>query len=353
MTVLDAHIRVRVGDLDVDLGLEVDDGEVVAMLGPNGAGKTTVVRALAGLTAIDDGSIRLDDRILDEPARDAFVPPEHRQVAVVFQDHLLFPRMSVLDNVAFGLRARGVDRSAAHRRALGWLERVGLADRAAERPAALSGGQAQRVALARALVTDPRLLLLDEPLAALDASTRQAVRSELRRHLDQVSGARLLVTHDPLDALVLADRLMVVEHGRAIQTGSPADVAARPASRFVADLVGLNLLHGVAAGEHAVDLPSGARLTVADPPPPGEVAVAVRPQAVTLHEREPEGSARNAWLATVSSVEGGADRVRVALTGPVSLTAEVTAVSVAAMGIRPGVRLWATVKAVDLVVYAR
>jgi molybdate transport system ATP-binding protein len=259
----------------------------------------------------------------------------------------------VLDNVAFGLRARGVDRGEARRRAGGWLQRVGLGDRGLDRPAALSGGQAQRVALARALVTEPRLLLLDEPLAALDATTRQSVRSDLRRHLDQVAGARLLVTHDPLDALVLADRLLVVEDGRTIQSGSPAEVAARPASRFVADLVGLNLLHGVAAGEHVVALPSGATLTVADPPPPGEVAVAVRPQAVTLHERQPEGSARNAWPATVSSVEGGADRVRVAITGPVSLIAEVTAASVAAMSIRPGVRLWASVKAVDLVVYAR
>jgi len=209
--VLDARIGVRVGGLDVDLDLQVGDGEVVALLGPNGAGKTTVVRTLAGLLALDAGHVRVDDRTLDEPATGTFVPPADRGVAVVFQDHLLFPRLSVLENVAFGPRSRGVHRTAARAEARAWLARVGLADRAGDRPGALSGGEAQRVALARALVTAPRLLLLDEPLAALDATTRHQVRSDLRRHLAGVSGARLLVTHDPVDALVLADRLVVLE----------------------------------------------------------------------------------------------------------------------------------------------
>jgi len=351
--VLDARIGVTVGSFEVDLELQVGDGEVVALLGPNGAGKTTAVRALAGLQPLDAGHVRVDGRTLDDPVGGAFVPPAARPVAVVFQDHLLFPRLSVLENVAFGLRARGVDRATARREGLDWLARVGLAERAGERPAALSGGQAQRVALARALVTSPRLLLLDEPLAALDATTRQEVRSELRRHLDEVAGARLLVTHDPVDALVLADRLVVMEGGRAVQSGTPAEVAARPASRFVADLVGLNLLHGVGAGENAVALATGGELRTADPVPVGEVAVAIRPQAVALHADRPDGSARNAWPATVALVEGSADRVRVTLSGHIPLTAEVTAAAVAEMGIAPGTALWASVKAVDLSVYPR
>jgi len=349
--VLDARIVLQVGDLALDVELEVADGEAVALLGPNGAGKTTAVRALAGLAPLDEGHVRVDGRVLDDPAAGVFVPVEERPVAVVFQDHLLFPHLSVLENVAFGLRARGVRRTVARQAALGWLARVGLAERADARPPDLSGGQAQRVALARAMVTEPRLLLLDEPLAALDATTRAEVRSELRRHLDSVGGARLLVTHDPVDALVLGDRLVIVERGRVTQSGTPAQVAAHPASRFVADLVGLNLLHGAAAGDHAVRLASGGELTVAEPPPPGALAVAIRPQAVALHRDAPEGSARNAWLGTITEVEHTGDRVRVTLAGAVPLTAEITAAAAGAMAVAPGDVVWASVKAVDVAVY--
>ena len=204
-------------------------------------------------------------------------------------------------------------------------------------PATLSGGQAQRVALARALATDPRLLLLDEPLAALDASTRLTVRTELRRHLATFAGARLLVTHDPVDAIVLADRLVIVERGRVTQTGTPADVTARPASRYVAQLVGINLLHGTAAGDRTVRLDTGATLTVADPLPGRDVAVAIRPQAIALHRHQPDGSPRNTWAATVADLEADRDRVRVTLDGPVPLTAEVTPAAVAELELAPGV----------------
>ncbi|MGH9233389.1 MAG: sulfate/molybdate ABC transporter ATP-binding protein, partial [Acidimicrobiales bacterium] len=268
-----------------------------------------------------------------------------------------------LDNVAFGLRARGLGKAAARERAAALLDRVGLAGQARSRPRALSGGQAQRVALARALATEPRVLLLDEPLAALDASARLHVRAELRRQLASFPGARLLVTHDPVDALVLADRLVVIETGRVTQRGTTAEVARRPRSRYVAELVGLNLLHGTAAGEHTVRLAGGAELTVADPLPGHEVAVAVRPQAVTLHRRPPEGSARNAWPAVVVDLEADHDRVRVQLTERAqagtdgaslsAIVAEVTPASVAELGLAPGTDVWATVKAVDLAVYER
>jgi molybdate transport system ATP-binding protein len=351
--VLDAELRVRLGGLDLDVDLRAGDGEVVGLLGPNGAGKTTALRALAGLQPLDGGRIELDGTVLDDPDADVFVPTGDRPIGFVFQDYLLFPRMTALDNVAFGLRARGESKHDARAHAYRWLERVGLAEHAASKPRSLSGGQAQRVALARALATDPRLLLLDEPLAALDASTRVTVRAELRRHLATFSGARLLVTHDPVDAIVLADRLVIIEDGRVTQRGTPADVTARPASPYVAQLVGINLLHGVADGERTVRLPSGATLTVADRLPGRELAVAIRPQAIALHRHEPEGSPRNTWAGTVASMDADRDRVRVTLDGPVPATAELTAAGVAELELAPGTPVWASVKATDLVAYER
>jgi molybdate transport system ATP-binding protein len=357
---------LRLGDLDLAVDVEVADGEVVALLGPNGAGKTTVLRAIAGLVPIDEGRIEVDGHVLDDPATPTFVPTHQRPIGVVFQDYLLFPRMTALDNVAFGLRARGMPKAEARRRAHDWLARVDLADRAHDKPRALSGGQAQRVALARALANDPRVLLLDEPLAALDARSRLHVRAELRRHLATFGGARLLVSHDPVDAAVLAERLVVIEAGRVTQSGSTAAVTRRPRSRYVAELVGLNLLHGTALGasgrpgpgpetgvgrDHIVRLESGAELVLADALPARSVAVVLRPQAITLHRNHPEGSARNIWSATVADVEVNRDRVRVQLAGPVPVVAEVTPAAVAELGLLPGVPVWASVKAVDLTAY--
>jgi molybdate transport system ATP-binding protein len=351
--VLAAAIDVRLGDFHLDVQLDVDDGEVVALLGPNGAGKTTVLRAIAGLQPLVAGRIVLDGVVLDDATTDTFVPPEQRPIGVVFQDYLLFPRLTALDNVAFGLRARGVDKAHARARAAEWLDRFHLGDHAGAKPRTLSGGQAQRVALARALATDPRLLLLDEPLAALDAGTRLRVRTELRRHLATFAGGRLLITHDPVDALVLADRLVIVEDGRVTQCGSPADVVARPGTHYVAQLVGINLLHATATGEHTVRLDTGAELTLADPVPGPDLAVAIRPQAIALHRHEPDGSARNSWSATIADVEADGDRVRITLAGPVPATAEVTPAAVADLELVPGTSVWATVKAVDLTAYER
>jgi len=215
---LEARVGLRLGRLDLEVELAVGTGELVVLLGPNGAGKTTLLRALAGLVPLDRGRVVLDGAVLEDTAAGAWVPTERRPVGFVFQDYLLFPHLSALENVAFGLRARGLARAEARRRAAAWLDRVGLAAHAAARPRALSGGQAQRVALARAMVGEPRLLLLDEPLAALDAATRAEVRRDLRRHLASFGGTRLLVTHDPLEALALADRLVVLEGGPAHAT---------------------------------------------------------------------------------------------------------------------------------------
>ncbi|MGW4070107.1 ABC transporter ATP-binding protein [Nocardia grenadensis] len=345
---LTAELRVTRGDFSLDLGLRLAPGEVVALLGPNGAGKTTALRALAGLTPLTAGSVRLDDRIWDAPPG-AFVPPERRSVGVVFQDYLLFAHLDALENVAFGLRARGVRRAAARERAAHWLDRVGLAEHTRTRPRALSGGQAQRVALARALAVEPDLLLLDEPLAALDAATRVRVRSELAHHLGDYPGHTLLVTHDPLDAMVLADRLVIVEGGVVVQQGPPGEVARRPRSDYVADLVGLNLFRGTAAGT-LVRLDGGGELTVAEPAT-GSVHLTFAPSAVGLHPRRPDGSPRNTWPVTVADLEQHAHTVRVRLDGEIAALADITPAAVADLRIRPGSELWAALKATEIHCY--
>ena len=338
------------GSFRLDVHLTVQPGRVLALLGPNGAGKSTVLRALAGLIALDAGRIALDDRVLDDPQAGVLVPPADRGVGLVFQDYLLFPHLSALDNVAFGLQAGGAPRRASRTQALGWLERVGLADVAAAKPATLSGGQAQRVALARALAPTPRLLLLDEPLAALDASTTMAVRSELRRHLREAVGCSVLVTHDPLDAMVLADEVMVIEHGHVVQRGTPAAIARAPRTDYVARLVGLNLYRGVAL-DGVVALPGGGTLTTADSRT-GEVFVAFRPSAVALHRSHPTGlSARNLWPVSVVGLERHADTVRVQLDGAPPLLADVTTAAVAELDLTAGARVWASVKATEVACY--
>ncbi len=236
--------QVRRGSFALEVAFDAPPGEVVGVLGPNGAGKSTLLRALAGLTPVSAGTVLLGERVLDDAGTGAFVEPNARPVGFVFQDYRLFPHLSVRDNVAFPLRSAGLGREGARAAADRWLGRLGLADLADRRPGALSGGQAQRVALARALAGEPALLLLDEPLSALDARTRLDVQDELRRHLSAFAGPSLLVTHDPLEALVLADRLLVLEDGRIVQDGRPGEVARRPATDYVARLVGLNLYPG-------------------------------------------------------------------------------------------------------------
>jgi molybdate transport system ATP-binding protein len=346
---LDAHIKLRLGALDLDAEIAVADGEVVAVVGPNGSGKTSVLRALAGLVPLSGGRIVVDDEVLEDPSKDLRVPPERRPVGFVFQDYLLFPHMTALENVAFGLRCRGMPRGQARDRAREWLGRMGLASHMTARPRALSGGQAQRVALARALATDPRLLLLDEPTAALDAGAKVELRREIRRHLATFSGARLLVTHDPLEAAVLADRLVVLEAGRVVQVGTPAEVSERPRSQYVAELIGINLLRGRADGDRVV-LASGGSLVVATESR-GEVFAMIHPRAVALHAREPEGSPRNVWLEKVRSLDLEGSRVRVGMDGEVPLVAEVTPAAVADLGLAEGEMIWASVKATEVTVY--
>jgi molybdate transport system ATP-binding protein len=347
---LRAHIVVARGSLSLDVWLDAAPGEVVALLGPNGAGKTTILRCLAGLLAIERGSIEVFGEMIDDPSSGVFVQSEQRSCGVVFQQYLLFPHMSVLENVAFGLRARGVDKAHAHEQARVWLRKVGSEGIDRSRPDELSGGQAQRVALARALASDPKVLLLDEPLAALDAGTRVEVRRELRRHLAGFKGSAVLVTHDPVDAYTLADRVVIVEHGLVVQDGTFTEIAAHPRSAYVAELVGVNLLTGSLMGGGVFAVDGGATLVVAGADVDGPAIAVIRPQSVSLHANRPEGSPRNTWLASVIDVDHRADRVRVRLEGPIQLAAEITAAAAEALDIKVGLELWAAVKATEITV---
>lgn len=235
---LSAHLEVHLHRFELSLELAVSEGEVVALVGPNGAGKTTVIRALAGLVPLRAGRIQLAEATFADPATGTHLLPAERHIGVVFQEHRLLAHLSALDNVAFGLRAAGHDRRDARERAANWLDRVGLASLRDARPSELSGGQAQRVALARTLATEPRLLLLDEPMAALDVDTRRDMQQLLASYLDAHRGPAVLVTHDPAEAMALADRLVVIEQGRVTQTGAPDDVAANPGSAWAASLLG-------------------------------------------------------------------------------------------------------------------
>jgi molybdate transport system ATP-binding protein len=340
---LDARLVVRRPGFALDIELTAAPGEVVALLGPNGAGKTTALRSLAGLAALDDGHVTLDGARLDNE------PPEHRRIGVVFQDYLLFPHLTALDNVAFGPRCRRVPRREAREKAREWLERVGLAEHVRKKPRQLSGGQAQRVALARALAAEPKLLLLDEPLAALDARTRLDTRAALRGHLTSFPGATVLVTHDPLDALMLADRLVIVEDGRIVQTGDAATITGRPRTDYVARLVGLNLYRGQADGTTVV-LPDGFSLVTAVRQQ-GDVFVAFPPSAVSLFAARPEGSPRNTWPATVTTVARHGDALRIELAGPIQVAADVTPAAAVQLELEPGREVWATVKATEATSY--
>ena len=353
-------VEARRGHFTVAAAFEAAAGETVALLGPNGAGKSTLVATLAGIHPPAGGRVDLDGRTLDDVVAGRHVPPERRQVGVVFQDRLLFPHLSAVENVAFPLRALGVARREARSRAADLLARLGLAQRADARPADLSGGEAQRVALARALIREPRLLLLDEPLAALDVRARTHVRALLRRELIGFAGVRLLVTHDPVEAMNLADRMVLVEDGRVTQIGTPGEVRAAPRTPYAAELVGMNLFTGrlerLEAGAGRLVTLEGDVVVAWPPGIDGALEPVIgllRPADVSLHVRPPEGaSARNVLAGTVTSVSVEGERARVRIDASPPLVAEVTLGSVERLGIREGTRLWASFKAVEVRVQA-
>jgi molybdate transport system ATP-binding protein len=348
---LAARLVVSRGErFTLDVALDIAPGRTVALLGPNGAGKSTAVAVLAGLIAIDRGRIALGDTTLDDPDRGVFVPPEERGVGVVFQDYALFPHLTVVRNVAFGLRSRGVARHPAREQAAEWLARLGIGELADRRPADLSGGQAQRVALARALIAEPDMLLLDEPLAALDVTTRVQLRRTLAHHLAEFGGPRLLITHDPTEAFLLADEIHVIEDGRITQTGSADDIRLRPRTPYAADLAGSNLLIGTASG--GIVTTGGHRLHVADTHLDGAVLATVHPRAIALHRHQPEGSPRNAWPTSVTLIEDLGERIRLNVGDPLPLTAEVTPDGLRSLELAPGSPVWVSIKATEITIAA-
>ena len=350
---LAVDISARRGAFEVRAAFEAAAGQTIALLGPNGSGKSTLVSCVAGLLPPTEGTIALDGMVLDDASGGAHVPPEERPIGVVFQDLLLFPHLSATENVAFPLRARGVAGSEARARAASLLERLGVAARAQARPSDLSGGEAQRVALARALIAEPALLLLDEPLSALDVGARVRVRELVRDELARFRGVRIIVTHDPIEASTLADRLVLFEEGHVTQIGSPEEIRSAPRSRYAADLVGMNSFRGrlepleEGAGRLATD-----EGDVVAPWPEdfegGDVIGLLRPADVTLSLEPPVGSARNVFRGQVTSiaVEGERARVRIATAPP--LVAEVTLGSIERLGLRDGVSVWASFKAVEV-----
>ena len=350
---LHADVRLTRGTLDLGLELTAQPGQIVAVLGPNGAGKTTLLHTLAGLIHLQHGQIHVAGSVWDSPAEDIWMAPEQRRTGLVVADHLLFPHLSVIDNVSFGPRSRGAPKAEARARARVELDAVGLGDRVEVSPRELSSGQAQRVALARALATDPDLLLLDEPLSALDPTTRAQTRADLGVRLRAFDGITILVTHDPLDALSLADRLVFIEAGRLVQEGTPQEVIARPRDAYVAHIVGLNFLRGQRISDRQVDV--GGTTVVAPEVPAGgaggAVCVTIPPSAVALYRTRPQGSPRNTWPVTVSDIQLIGQTARVSLNGPFALAAEVTAAAVADLRLGVGQELWATVKATEIRVY--
>jgi molybdate transport system ATP-binding protein len=350
---LSVNVTIRRGTFAVRASFDAGRGSTTAVLGPNGSGKSTLVSSMAGLVPPEEGSIVLDGTVLDEPAAGVYLPPERRPIGVVFQDLLLFPHLSALENVEFPLLARGVARREARDRAEHLLRRLEVVERARAEPRDLSGGEAQRVALARALVAEPALLLLDEPLSALDVGAGARLREILRDELERFPGIRILITHDPVEAFTMADRLVIVEDGRVTQIGTPEEIRSAPRSRYAADLVGVNAVRGVLEpiGEGTGQLISSEGTLVVPWPEwyvEGEVVGIVRPIDVTLWPDRPQGSARNVLSGRVTSVAVERDRARVRLATAPPLVAEVTLGSVERLRLRSGVEVWASFKAVEV-----
>jgi molybdate transport system ATP-binding protein len=349
---LSLECRMQRGTLHLDVELTAVPGATLVLIGENGAGKTTILDMIAGLVHPDTGRITLDGNVFFDNAQGIVTPAAARPVGYVFQDYALFPHLSVRENVAFGLRAQGVRRGTVRAHVDTMLERFGLTAHARARPDQLSGGQRQRVALARALILQPRVLLLDEPLAALDSRTRGHVRGELRDHLAALDCVTLLVTHDPFEALVFGERIAVVENGRVAQIGSRQELLQQPRSHYVAQLMGLNLLHGRVTGRDHTGLAevttANGTVHIVGAHDLTDVFVVIDPQEITLYASPPAGSAQNVFAGAILQIipePPFGDRVRVALDSRPPLVAEVTQRAVETLGLRAGVVVYASFKA--------
>ncbi len=351
LEIIAASKRFAATDAVDQVSLSVDEGEFFALLGPSGCGKTTLLRLIAGFETPDSGQILIDGVEMGA------VPPYARPVNMMFQSYALFPHLDVAGNIAFGLRQEGMERRRRDARVAEMLALVQMSDYARRRPHELSGGQKQRVALARALAKMPKLLLLDEPLAALDRKLREETRLELTGIQERVGTTFLVVTHDQEEALGMASRIAVMSRGRLVQTGPPAEIYERPNSRFVADFVGaVNLFEGeVVAGFNALWLRiSGTEQPIplpqpVQPPTGSRLVLAVRPEKLLLSTERPEGFALAATIASVS-YQGGQSTIHLATRSGLSLRAHLP--SAAAQGLDRGTAVWASWAPEDAVVLA-
>lgn len=362
---LTADIKLRRGSFTLDAQFEARAGEPLALIGPNGSGKSTIASAIAGVLPIDDGTIECEGVTFDNGRRR--LPPQRRNVGVVFQDRLLFPAMTVRDNVAFGLRARGQSKQSASANASMWLDRLDLTPLAERRPDQLSGGQAQRVALARALAIEPGILILDEPLAALDPESKPEVRRCIAAALDDFAGVTLCITHDPVEARTLALRIAVIEEGAITQIGAADDLQRTPRSAFAASFVGINLFEGALSlhsekpailgarrvGDTDTAPTAEIRIATTKLPDSAQVFAALHPRAVILSHDRPSTSARNAFRCDVASIDPIEGALRVALTGALAMTAEITDEAKRELNLAVGASIWASFKATEVAVYRR
>lgn len=344
------QIDFRVDQRDVELAVEVPAGGRLAVIGPNAAGKSTLLQVAAGLLAPDRGRVLLGERVLTDTATRTQVPVHNRRIGLMAQSGLLFDHLNVLENVAFGPRSQRAGRAVAVRRAGEWLERIGVSDLARRKPAELSGGQQQRVALARTLASNPDALLLDEPTSALDVR----VAAGLRGILNEVTQARttVLVSHDLLDIVSMADQVLVIENGRVVEQGPTATLLARPSSAFAARLADVNIIRGELVD--AQTMRSGPLLVHGRPDDQGitvgKAIATLRPGAITVSVSQPASSARNVWQAQVATMVtmAHAVRLRCAVGADTELAADITAASAAELRLEPGSAVWLSAKAQEV-----
>jgi molybdate transport system ATP-binding protein len=353
------YLRATLGVRGIDLELDAREGETVAVLGPNGAGKSTLLQIVAGVVAPDDGIVRLGEDVLTDTASNTVVPIHARGVATLAQEALLFPHMDARANVAFAPRSTGANRATARAVADTWLDAVGASHLADRRPAQLSGGQAQRIAIARALAADPRLLLLDEPLAALDVDTAPGIRRVLRTVLRESGRTALIVTHDLLDVVALADSVVVVDGGRVVERGSVTEVLTAPRSEFGARIAGVNLLSGRAVdADDSTSLNTNWGVTVhgSGRHATGTPLVAVfSPAAVSVHPTAPHASPRNVFEVVIEEMEVQGSGIRVRSRpqpdGSPGMAADITPAAVSDLGLEPGRRVFFVVKSHEVALH--
>ncbi|HEX3325392.1 MAG TPA: ABC transporter ATP-binding protein [Actinomycetota bacterium] len=351
MSFLDASVTVRRPRFQIQTELAVEEGHVLALIGPNGAGKSSLVEALCGLIPIDGGRVVVGGTAWEDVAGRVRLPPQQRSVGVMFQRLALFPKMTALDNVAYGPRSIGASRTQARHAATSVLERLEAADLAGVPAGELSGGQAQKVGLGRALAVEPDLLLLDEPTSQLDVATRMIVRRSLIDVLRDFTGVTVVVTHQPMEAMAVAGEIAVMEEGRITQRGDAKELQLRPRSAYVAEFAGVNLLEGCSTGDR-VEIAGGASVAVANAPR-GDVFVAIDPNAIALHRTIPEGTPRNVWQLGITDIDLEGDRARVRMTGELTLVAEITRAASTQLRLADKGRVWATTKATQVHVYPR